>query len=109
MPVIGVLDISSPAGAERRVRGFREGLKKSGYFEVENVAIVRRWAEGETDQLPALATDLTRQRVAVLATIGNATALAAKPATMTVPHSLPWAKTRSGLVLSRAWPGPVAT
>src|SRR5258708_32775283 len=32
MPVIGVLDSSSPAGAERRVRGVREGLKKSGYF-----------------------------------------------------------------------------
>src|SRR5215831_15427282 len=47
MPVIGVLDGSSPAGAERRVRGFREGLKESGYFEGKNVAIVRRWAEGK--------------------------------------------------------------
>jgi ABC-type uncharacterized transport system substrate-binding protein len=107
MPVIGVLDSSSPAGAERRVRGFREGLKKSGYFEVENVAIVRRWAEGETDQLPALATDLTRQRVAVHATIGNATALVAKAATMTVPTLFAVGEdpVRLGVVASLARPG----
>ena len=107
VPVIGVLDGSSAAGAERRVRGFREGLKESGYLEGENVAIIRRWAEGETDRLPALATDLTRQRVAVLATIGNAAALAAKTATMTVPTVFAVGEdpVRLGLVASLARPG----
>jgi ABC-type uncharacterized transport system substrate-binding protein len=107
MLVIGVLDGSSVAGAERRVRGFREGLKESGYLEGENVAIVRRWAEGETDRLPALATELTRQRVAVLATIGNAAALAAKTATMTVPTVFAVGEdpVRLGLVASLARPG----
>jgi hypothetical protein len=107
MPVIGILDGSSPAGAERRVRGFREGLKESGYLEGENLAIVRRWAEGETDRLPALATDLTRQRVAVLATIGKCRRPSCQNSNYDGP--LPWAKIRSGLALSRAWPGPVAT
>ena len=44
MPVIGFLDSRSPDALTDRLRGFRQGLKDTGYVEGENVNIVYRWA-----------------------------------------------------------------
>jgi ABC-type uncharacterized transport system substrate-binding protein len=86
MPVIGFLGATSPEGYATFVAGFRLGLKWAGVVDTENVAIVYRWAEGQYDQLPALAADLVSHRVSVIvATGGLPSSLAAKQATETIP------------------------
>ncbi len=85
MPVIGFLSAQSPETSADRLRGFREGLKYSGYIEGENVTIVYRWAEGQFDRVPALATELVRAGVAVIAALSNSVAVAVKATTTTIP------------------------
>src|SRR6476646_2040591 len=68
MPVIGFLDSTSPDTFADRLRALHEGLKATGYFAGQNVAIEYRWAENKIDQLPELAAELVRRQVAVIAT-----------------------------------------
>jgi len=86
MPVIGLLDPRSPDALTDRLRGFRQGLRETGFAEGENIAIEYRWANNQLDRLPALVADLVRRRVAVIASPGGPDAtLAAKAATATLP------------------------
>jgi putative tryptophan/tyrosine transport system substrate-binding protein len=108
MPVIGLLDPRSPDALADRLRGFRQGLKETGFVEGESIAIEHRWADNQMDRLPALATDLVRRRVAVIAVPGGPDAvLAAKTATATIPIVFVVAvdPVRLGLVASLARPG----
>ena len=85
-PVIGYLGSESPGLWESRLRAFHQGLAEAGYVEDRNVTIDYRWAEGRNDRLPALAAELVRRPVAVLAAPGSApAAVAAKAATTTIP------------------------
>jgi ABC-type uncharacterized transport system substrate-binding protein len=107
MPAIGFLDPRLPDAVTDRLRGFREGLKDTGYVEGENVAIVYRLAENRDDRLPELAADLVRRRVAVIATAGSPSTFAAQAATKTIPvvFLVGDDPVRLGLVTSLSRPG----
>jgi putative tryptophan/tyrosine transport system substrate-binding protein len=83
MPVVGYLDASS---AEEGIVALRRGLNDIGYVEGRNVVIEYRWADGQYNRLPALAADLVRRQVTVIAACStSAPGLAAKAATFSIP------------------------
>jgi putative ABC transport system substrate-binding protein len=107
MPVIGFLDTRSPEAMTERLRAFRQGLKEAGLVEGDNLAIEYRWAEGQYGRLPALAAELVRRPVTLIAAGGGSPpALAAKAATTTIPIVFVAAEdpVKLGLVSSLARP-----
>jgi len=89
MPVIGYLHTRSPESSESdatALDAFRRGLSETGYVEGRNVAIEYHWADGPYNRLPALAADLVRRHISVIASFGGLPAAqAAKAATATIP------------------------
>jgi putative ABC transport system substrate-binding protein len=87
MSVVGFLSTLSPSNMAANVLNeFRQGLKEAGFVEGQNVKIEYRWAEGHYDRLPALAADLVRRQVVVIAaTGGEPSPQVVKAATQTIP------------------------
>ena len=112
LPTIGFLSSRSPEEAAHHLEVFREGLKEVGYVERENVSVEYRWARGDYDRLPVLASELTSRRVAVIAAVGgNVSAVTAKTATNSIPviFIVGADPVRLGLVASLHQPGTNAT
>jgi putative tryptophan/tyrosine transport system substrate-binding protein len=107
IPVVGFLGSETPDQYASRLRMFHRGLSETGFVEGRNVAIEYRWAQGEFDNMPALARDLVRRQVAVIAASSTVAAVAAKAATTAIPivFSIATDPVARGLVASLARPG----
>ncbi len=85
MPVFGILLVFSRDAGRAFTDPIRAYMQALGYVEGRNIAFDFRFAEGRVDHLPAHAAELVARRPAVIATFGDATGLAAKAATSTIP------------------------
>jgi putative ABC transport system substrate-binding protein len=106
MPVIGYLSVRTLKTEASLVAAFREGLGAGGFVEGQNVSIEYRFADGHYEQIPTMAADLARRRVAAIFG-GGGTAAAAKAVTTTIPiiFSSNTDPVQSGLVTSFNRPG----
>jgi len=83
---IGLLDYSAPDPARQAWwNAFHQQMHQLGYVEGQNVSFEPRWAQGDTDRLSKLATELVGLKVDVIVTGGTNAAVAVKRATSTIP------------------------
>jgi putative ABC transport system substrate-binding protein len=82
---IGYLSGVSQQQAARFVEAFRQRLQELGYVDGQTIVIEQRWAEGDRNRLPRLATELVDLRVDVIVAVSTAAVIAAKNATDTIP------------------------
>jgi putative ABC transport system substrate-binding protein len=109
LPVVGYVSVLTAAAATEDEVNFRQGLGEAGYSEGRNVTVEYHILDGKFDRLPAVMADLVRRRVAVIAALGDAPAVAARAATATIPIAFAVGRDPVKLALWRASPGRAAT
>ena len=107
MPIVGFLSVGTLESNYEYVAAFHRGLADGGFAEGRNLGVEYRWSEGHNDRLPALAEDLVRVQVTVIAVNGTPGSLADKAATQTTPivFYIGTDPVGLGLVASLAHPG----
>ena len=108
IPVVGFMSGRSPEDSARIASAFRQGLADAGFIEGQTVNIEYRWANGDSDKLPALAADLVNRKVAVLVGVGgDVSAAAAAKVTKIIPvvFGMGGDPVKAGLVASFNRPG----
>jgi putative tryptophan/tyrosine transport system substrate-binding protein len=107
MPVIGLLSSASSHDYTPMIAAFRKSLGETGFVDGQNVKIEYVWADEQYDRLPALAEDLVRRQVNLIVAAATPAALAAKPATSTIPivFAIGGDPVQTGLVESLSRPG----
>lgn len=108
LPTIGYLNTGSQQQSARLLRAFQDGLNDAGFVEGQNVLIESRWAHDDRDRLRAMAADLVRRNVNVIAATGGSPApLAAKSQTQSIPivFAIGVDPVSIGLVSSLSHPG----
>jgi putative ABC transport system substrate-binding protein len=109
MPVVGFLESGSAEPAAQYAAAFRRGLDEYGYVEGQNITIEYRWANGQYDRLRAMAAELVRRPVVVIAATGSPnTAQPPKRRQLRSRSSSPMAATRSISALWQALAGRTA-
>jgi putative ABC transport system substrate-binding protein len=111
LPVVGFVSSRSRDGSARHATAFSKGLNESGYVEGQNIIVEYNWLGGQYNRLSSIMADLVHRRVAVIATPGDPSTLAAKAATSTIPIAFGVAEdpVANGLIASLARPGGNAT
>lgn len=110
--IIGFMSGRSPDDSRHLIAAFHQGLREAGFVEGKNITVEYRWALGQYDRLPALAAELVKRPVAVIAAVGgDVSAVAAKQATSTIPivFGMGGDPVKAGLVDSLGRPGGNAT
>jgi putative tryptophan/tyrosine transport system substrate-binding protein len=107
MPVVGFLSSLTAKFTNNRIASFSQGLQETGLIVDRDVAITQRLADGQYDRLPALAANLVKQRVNLIAALAPPAAFAAKAETTTIPIVFVGAldPVKAGLVESLNRPG----
>jgi ABC-type uncharacterized transport system substrate-binding protein len=111
VPVVGFLSARSRDDSAQHVASFQRGLNEARFVEGQNVGIEYRWADGQYDRLPMLASELVGRRVNVIAAIADPSPQIVKAATQTIPivFAINGDPVRTGLVGSLNRPDRNAT
>ena len=104
---IGYLSTPTRASVEKGVQAFLQALRELGWVEGRNFVIEFRWAEGDVERLPALASELVGRGMDVIVAPAGSAAIAAKNATSSIPIVMIFSSdpVEMGLVASLRWPG----
>src|ERR1044071_2659277 len=88
LPRIGFLDPTSRSVSNARIEAFRQGLRKLGYTEGKNIAIDYRFADGKSELLNDLASELVRLNVNIIVTRANPWGSCSQASDCDDPHRL---------------------
>src|SRR6266545_6641080 len=107
MPIVGLLNISTPSTEQRRVDAFIKRFRELGWINGRTVAIESRWAEGRAERFAEIAAEFVRLKVNVIVTAGAGPVSTVRQATQLVPivFAIATDPVGTGLVATLARPG----